>query len=54
MKPLYETFRQDGLNADLCRREAVMNGKQVVIVGSVGGVYFYCRSLYIEPNFTRF
>jgi nicotinamidase-related amidase len=29
-------YHQDGSNVDLCRREAVMNGKKIVIAGSVG------------------
>ena len=29
-------YHQDGSNVDPCRREAVMNGKQIVIAGSVG------------------
>ena len=29
-------YHQDGSNVDLCRREAIMNGKQIVIAGNVG------------------
>jgi nicotinamidase-related amidase len=29
-------YHQDGSNVDLCRREAIMNGKQMVIAGNVG------------------
>jgi nicotinamidase-related amidase len=29
-------YRQDGSNVDLCRRELVKSGKQIVIAGSVG------------------
>jgi nicotinamidase-related amidase len=30
-------YRVDGSNVDLCRRQAIENGKQVVIPGSDGG-----------------